>query len=254
MKSLTVAILTKNEECHIEAVIANAKQCTDDILVIDSGSTDKTVEMAKKCGARVVFRELNNDFAAQRDFALQCSEADWVFYLDADERFDDCLVREIKEILKSDKMDHQYACKRVVVENGKRITFGIYRPDEVTRFFPRQEVRWVNKVHEHAESKLSKVLLKGKLDHYTNESWEQRIRKINQYTMIWSEQKYAEGKRVSRSSVVMRTIFAFFKAYILCGGIFSGSAGLISSWQHSFYTLAKYDKLHEWQLKEKKKK
>ena len=89
MSYLSVIILTKNEKKNIETTIRNAWRCADEVLVVDSGSTDKTVELAEKNGARVVFRAWNNDFAAQRNFALTQTKADWVLYLDADERLNE---------------------------------------------------------------------------------------------------------------------------------------------------------------------
>ena len=104
MKSLAILILTKNEEDNIVEVISNAKQCTDDVIIIDSGSTDKTIPLAKKYLAKVCYREWDGDFSAQRNFALAQTNADWVLYLDADERLMPDTVEEIKRILQSDDM------------------------------------------------------------------------------------------------------------------------------------------------------
>ena len=78
MSSLAILILTKNEEDNVVDVVENAKKCTDEVLIIDSGSTDKTVELAKEHGAKVCFRAWTDDFAAQRNFALEQTTADWV--------------------------------------------------------------------------------------------------------------------------------------------------------------------------------
>ncbi|MEG2765621.1 MAG: glycosyltransferase family 2 protein, partial [Acidaminococcaceae bacterium] len=88
MSKLAVIVLTKNEEKNIADVIANAKGCADEVVIVDSGSTDGTVTMAQALGARVVYRAWDHDFAAQRNFALTQTDADWVLYLDADERMD----------------------------------------------------------------------------------------------------------------------------------------------------------------------
>ena len=101
MSRLCVIILTKNEEKDIEGAIQNAWQCADEVLVADSGSTDRTVELAEKSGARVVYRAWDNDFAAQRNFALTQTDADWVLYLDADERMNDQLADAINRIVAS---------------------------------------------------------------------------------------------------------------------------------------------------------
>ena len=84
MSSLAILILTKNEEDNIVDVVENAKKCTPEVLIIDSGSTDKTVELAQAHGAKVCFRAWTDDFAAQRNFALEQTTADWVLYLDAE--------------------------------------------------------------------------------------------------------------------------------------------------------------------------
>ena len=97
--NLTVIILTKNEEKTIRQVIQNAQKCADNVLIVDSGSTDKTVEFAESCRAKVVYRAWNNDFAAQRNFALQHVTTSWVLYMDADEFLDTDLIFAIENVL-----------------------------------------------------------------------------------------------------------------------------------------------------------
>ena len=97
MSSLSVLILTKNEEINIAEAIRSARQCTDDIIVVDSGSTDGTVAIAKSLGARVCFRAWDGDFAAQRNFSALQSDAQWVLFMDADERISPELARAIKK-------------------------------------------------------------------------------------------------------------------------------------------------------------
>ena len=101
MNSLTVVILTKNEENNIVDAILNARQVTDKVLVVDSGSTDKTIELAEANGAKVIYRTWDSDFAAQRNFALHHVETEWVLYLDADERINDELATSIKRAMQS---------------------------------------------------------------------------------------------------------------------------------------------------------
>ena len=112
MSSLAILILTRNEEENIVSVVENAKKCTDEVIIIDSGSTDWTVDLAKEHGAKVSFRAWTDDFSAQRNFALEQTNADWVLYLDADERLNDALIAEVKHIVASGKMDAQYAITR----------------------------------------------------------------------------------------------------------------------------------------------
>lgn len=95
--NLTVVVLTKNEEKNIVAVVQNAKKVAAEVLIVDSGSTDKTVQLAEENGAKVVYRAWDNDFAAQRNFALQHVKTEWVLYLDADERMTDDLINDIQK-------------------------------------------------------------------------------------------------------------------------------------------------------------
>ena len=125
MSVLATVILTKNEEKDIEATIQTAQRCADEVLIVDSGSTDRTVELAEKNGARVVFRAWDNDFAAQRNFALSQTEADWVLYLDADEHLNDELVNAIKKVVTgTSDTQKQYSLQRKSVAFGKKFSYG----------------------------------------------------------------------------------------------------------------------------------
>ena len=132
MDKLTIVILTKNEEQNIVEVINNAKKCADKVLIVDSGSTDKTVELAKTVGAQVIYRAWDNDFSAQRNFALDKVETEWVLYLDADERLNDELIDAIKKATKKDD-DIQYKIKRKSVAFGRKFNYGVLKPDFVPR-------------------------------------------------------------------------------------------------------------------------
>ena len=160
MNDLTVIILTKNEEANIVDVIKNAKQVTPHVLIVDSGSTDKTVELAKQYGANEEYRAWDNDFSAQRNFALEHATTEWVLYLDADERLDDKLCEAVKEALASNTQK-QYSVMRKVHAFGFEYRHGIFKPDEVLRMFPTQAVHWENKVHERPVCELPKVKLAG---------------------------------------------------------------------------------------------
>ena len=120
MSKVTVVVLTKNEEKNIAAVVQNAKKVAAEVLIVDSGSTDKTVPLAEKNGAKVVYRAWDNDFAAQRNFALQHVETEWVLYLDADERMNDELLASVKNAVGNDKTC-QYSIKRKSVAFGNLI-------------------------------------------------------------------------------------------------------------------------------------
>ena len=250
MKTLSVVILTKNEEKNIVEVINNAQKCTDNILVVDSGSTDKTVFLANECGAEVVFRKWDNDFAAQRNFALAKIKTDYVLYLDADERMSLELIESVKNAVAKGEAK-QYSFMRKIEAFGFEYNHGIFAPDEVTRLFPRLKVKWEHKVHERPVCHLPKQKLSGTLMHYTYDSWQQWLNKAGQYTSIWAEDSFNKGKRVGKSAALTHGFYGFIRAYFLQLGFLDGWAGLYSSLQHFFYTLLKYWKLYELQQKNK---
>ena len=160
MSGITVVILTKNEEQNIAGAIQNAKSLSTNFLVVDSGSTDKTLELASENGAKVIFREWDNDFSAQRNFALEHVNTEWVLYLDADERLNDALCQSIKSVLDKGKQK-QYSMMRKIHAFGFEYKHGIFKPDEVLRLFLTESVHWENKVHERPVCDLPKERLKA---------------------------------------------------------------------------------------------
>ena len=247
--TLAVVILTKNEEINIVDVITNARQCTDEILIIDSGSTDKTVELAKANGAKVFFRAWDNDFAAQRNFALDKTTADFIFYLDADERLTAKTVEHIKKILAQDNFNFQYQVQRKSKAFGVTFNYGVLYPDHVLRMFPREKVQWVGKVHEHPNCPCEIQTLQGYLEHYTYRSWTAWQKKSQLYSSIWAEDAFKRGKKTSKAGVFMHASAGFFKMFFLKLGFLDGWYGFYTCANHFFYTMIKYLKLLELQDK-----
>ena len=249
MKSLlTVVILTKNEEKTIRQVIQNAQKCADNILIVDSGSTDRTVEFAESCGAKVVYRAWDNDFAAQRNFALQYVITPWVLYLDADEFLDTELISNIENVLSKNE-DKQYSMLRRIHAFGFEYKHGIFKPDEVIRMFRTDKVHWEGKVHESPICEMPKECLKGYIEHYTYENWQDWWNKAGHYTSIWAEDAYKKGKRTNAWAALFHALYGFFRAYIIELGFLDGLSGLYLCIFHSIYTLLKYCKLYELQVK-----
>ena len=240
--NLTVVILTKNEEKDIIDAINNAQKLTDKVLIVDSGSTDNTVALAEANGAKVVYRAWDNDFAAQRNFALQYVTTERVLYLDADERMNDKLIEAIKKALTANEQK-QYSIKRKSVAFGQEFNYGVLKPDFVPRLFKVKNVHWVNKVHEKPVCEDKLEVLNGHIEHYTYQNWEQWLNKFNQYTSIWANDKYVIGKRVTLIEGLSHSVFGFFQMLIIKKGILDGSLGFVLCVMHFFYTLTKYLKL-----------
>ncbi len=238
---LTVVILTKNEEENIVEVIKNARKVTEKVLIIDSGSTDKTVELAEANGAKVIYRKWDNDFSAQRNFALQNVATDWVLYLDADERINDELA---EAILKAAK-DPAKAMYRVIRRNsafGREFKYGVLAPDSVIRMFPKNLAEWQGKVHESPVGNLPVKTLPGFLKHYTYKDFSQYLDKMNSYAAIGAQNNKAKNKKASViKDLVLRPIFAFVKMYFLKKGFMEGWLGFALSVNYANYTLNKYN-------------
>lgn len=246
MNDLTVVILTKNEELNIVEVVKNARLLTNKVLIVDSGSTDKTVELAKENGALIVYREWDNDFSAQRNFALEHVDTEWLLYLDADERFNKELCCEIRKVVKGNK-NIQCSIKRKSIAFGKEFNYGVLSPDYVPRLFKTSHVKWENKVHERPVCNDKIIVLDGYIQHYTYTSWEQWLRKFNQYTSIWAKDAFEKGKRVKIIDAFGHSIAGFIKMAFIKRGVFDGSLGIVMCLNHFFYTLTKYLKLIELQ-------
>ena len=240
---LTVVILTKNEEKNIVDVIKNARKVSDKVLIVDSGSTDKTVELAEAYGAKVVYRAWDNDFAAQRNFALEHVQTELVLYLDADERINDELAEAIKNVAK----DSKQAMYRFIRRNsafGKDFKYGVLGPDSVVRMFPKDKVHWEDKVHERPVGDLPVITLQGFLKHYTYKDFDQYISKMNAYSTIGAQNYKDKNKKVGViKDFVFRPFFAFFKMYVLKKGFLEGWIGFVLCLNYANYTLNKYAKL-----------
>ena len=243
MSNLTIVILTKNEELHIVDVVNNAKLVTENILVVDSGSTDKTVELAEDSGAKVIFRAWDNDFAAQRNFALEYVQTEWVLYLDADERINDELAEAIKKVMQAPK-EAMYRFIRRNSAFGKDFKYGVLGPDSVVRMFPKDKVQWQDKVHERPVGKLPVFTLQGFLKHYTYKDFDQYISKMNTYSTIGAQNYKDKNKKVGIiKDFVLRPFLAFFKMYVLKKGFLEGWLGFVLCLNYANYTLNKYVKL-----------
>ncbi|HEX9711426.1 MAG TPA: glycosyltransferase family 2 protein [Actinomycetota bacterium] len=193
---LTVAILALNEEAMIARAIASCS-FADEILVVDGGSTDATVETAQRAGARVVVRPFD-DFARQRNFCLEQAAGEWVLFVDADERATPELAAEVRALLDGVPSDDAYAVPRQAIVLGHRLGWQPFgRPDAPVRLLRRGSCRWSGVVHEAVEGASSYGALQSHLLHLTHRTVSEVVRKIDAYTEIEAESLVATGARVA---------------------------------------------------------
>ena len=231
--SLSVVIITKNEEDFIGDAVKSA-QFADEIVVLDSFSVDKTCEIAKKLGARVLQREWLG-FGAQKNLAISLASNDWVFVLDSDERITIELESEIIETLKNPLFDG-YKIARLNSFFGKYIkTCGLY-PDYSVRLFSRKKGEFENvPVHESVRinGKISK--LKNHMIHLAYDNVEEFIEKQKRYAFL-------SNKKKSFVRALISPFWTFIKLYIFKFGFLDGRHGFLISKIYAMYTFWKYCK------------
>ncbi|MDR1658536.1 MAG: glycosyltransferase family 2 protein [Deltaproteobacteria bacterium] len=235
--NLDVVVLTKNEEKNITDCLRSFRGLGR-AVVIDDGSTDRTVALAQAQGAQVHYRSLDS-FAEQRNFALTKTDADWIFFLDADERFTPALRSSVEKFV-SRPQPAAGSIRRVNYAFGRRHRFGHLAPDRVTRLFPRGRVKWERAVHESPETDLPIEKLEGFLEHHTYGDWNRYLDKFVGYARLWAEEEFQNGRRTTALSAVLHAAAAFFKMAVQRLGFLEGSVGWALCWYHGGYTLSKY--------------
>lgn len=242
MAKVAVIILTLNEEKNITDCIRSAA-FADEVLLVDSGSADETLNIARALGARVVQRPMEG-FAEQRNFALGQTAADWVFYLDADERLTPAAGEAIRRLAQGADRAAYEICRHNIVF-GKPMRYGVHRPDWSLRLFPRDAVRWEGIVHERAVVSVPVRRMTGEILHYTYDTWATYLTKFNRYTTLAAEKLFAEGRRANAATLLLHPPFTFFKMYVLKLGFLDGFLGFSMSVMAALSVFMKYLKLAE---------
>jgi glycosyltransferase involved in cell wall biosynthesis len=242
LKKLAVLILTYNEEKNIEDCVRSVS-FADEIILIDSGSIDQTREIAEKLRVKFIYHPMDEGFAGQRNFALEQTKAEWVLFLDADERITPELAREIKAIVEKNEQ-YAYEILRNNVVFGQHVGYGGHSPDYSLRLYPRTAISWQGVVHEQAKVSLPILRLKNGMLHYTYTSWDRYFFKFNQYTTLMAEQMEKRGKKAHFIDILLHPLAGFFRFYILKSGWRDGKIGFVLAVFHAFYTMAKYVKLY----------
>jgi glycosyltransferase involved in cell wall biosynthesis len=241
---LTVIIPTLNEEANIRACLESVKWA-DEIFVVDSYSTDRTVEIARGYTSRIVQHEYVNS-AAQKNWAIPQAAHQWVLIVDADERVTPALRDEILRLLASNPSCDGYSIYRQNHFMGKPIRFCGWQRDRVLRLFKRDLGRYEEKeVHANVVVNGRTGVLRNKLLHYTFTSFEQYMRKFDRYTTWAAGDRGSHTPRVRWHHVALRPAFRFFRQYVLQLGFLDGLTGLIICMLAAYSVFLKYAKLWE---------
>lgn len=238
---ISVIIITLNEAQNIRACL-DSVAWADEIIVVDSGSTDATLEICKEFNVKVLVNREWQGYGYQKNLALQQASGDWVLSLDADERVSAELHKAIVEAVKTTDAD-AYALPRQAYFLGTAMRHGGWWPDYVVRLFRREVGQFSNVlVHESVQVRGKVNKLSEPLIHYSYVSLEQLLDKINSYSTAGARQAQ-DKKRGGLGKALGRGAWAFFRAYCLRAGFLDGQAGLIAAISKAEATYYRYLKL-----------
>lgn len=236
---ISAIVLAKNEEKNIEECLLGLKWC-DEIIVLDDNSTDDTVKIAERLGAKVIKHSLNENFAAQRNFGLEKARGEWVFFVDADERVGKELAEEVKEAIKDDDVAGFYF-RRIDHFMGEWLRHGEIGHLKILRLAKKGTGEWKRKVDEIWEIKGKTKTFRSPLLHYSHPTLSGFLTSINERSTLNAREFYDEGKEVTLVEWFKPKI-KFLQNYFLRLGFLDGTQGFVFAVLmslHSFLVRAK---------------
>jgi len=239
---ISTICITRNEEHNIERCLRSVASFSDEIIVVDSQSDDRTVELAQPMATRVISRKWPG-YGPQKQFALEQCSGDWIFSIDADEEASQHLQNEI---LSLDFRHDGYTTPRRVWYLDRWITRSGWYPGRILRLFRRERGRFTeDQVHESVLVEGQIGRLDGDLYHYSYRDIAHHIEKINEFTSLSAQQMFDAGRRSRLIHMAVTPHLEFLKVYVARRGFMDGGAGLIISILHASYVFTKYAKLWE---------
>ena len=243
---ISAVIITKNCERTISQCIEAANKAADEVVIVDSFSSDNTVPICETLGAKV-FQQEWICFGAQKNFGNQQASNTYILSLDADEVLTDEAIYHINH-LKKMGLNGTYNIPRFNFYFGKFLKYGLGNPERVTRLFDKRICSWNNEaVHEKLiiSEEQSMQVIKGGINHYSYFSIEQYIEKANCYTSLSAMKLFEKGKRCTILKLLFSPLYVFFKSYIIKRGFMDGTNGFITARFHASTDFLKYTKLRE---------
>lgn len=238
---ISATIITFNEERNIARAMESLR-CCDEIVVVDSGSVDRTVEIARNFGARVV-EEPWRGYAGQKNFATTQAAYDWILSIDADEALSEGLEAEIWQLKKTGPDCDAYTMPRLAQYLGKWIFHSGWYPDRKIRLFHRAKAKWVGDfVHESVSVDGRIGHLQGNLLHFTCSSLSEHLKTMDTYTTLAAQQIVALGRRVGYAQLLLDPIWTFWKTYLFKLGFLDGFEGLAIAYMAALYDFLKFAK------------
>ena len=244
--TVSAYIITRNEEKNIARALKSV-EWMDEIVILDSGSTDDTVRIAEELGAKVTVSEFRG-FVVQKNAAMDLCTGEWLFNLDADEEVTVDLRASIERIVAEEGYGSSlYRVSRKTWYLGRWIEHCGWYPEYRTRLSRRGDARWTGEVlHETLTGEEPAGLLTGDLLHRPYSDLGEHLTTIGRYTYLWAEREASGGRTASAGDLVFRPPAKFMKMYILRGGFKDGVPGFVASVMGAWYTFLKYARLYEY--------
>jgi len=241
---LSLAVIALNEEDRLRRCLESVPFAFEKV-VVDSGSTDSTVPVAKECGAVVLSRGFTC-FSEQKQFAVNSCTGDWILVLDADESLSPALASEIVRVVETGKK-LAYRLPRRVFYMGRLLRRGPWSGETVLRLFPRGSASFDSSiVHEKLVPSVPVTLLrKGWIEHRTYRSLGEQMSVTGEYALLWAERKHSMGIRSSLLEIAVRTKWRFLSAWLLRGGFLEGYPGFMASVMSAYSVFLKWSILRE---------
>jgi glycosyl transferase family 2 len=242
MPAFSAILITCNEERDLPQTLASLAGLADEIVVVDSGSTDRTCELARQAGAKVVSREFNG-FGQQKNFAAEQASHDWVFSLDADEAVSPELRASLLAWKRSEPQCVAYEVGRKTNYIGKWIRYSGWYPEYHLRLYRRDRAQFAGALHESLRADGPTGRLDGDLLHYTVRSLPEHYAKLEAFTTLAAEDLYARGRRRWRGAMYFAAPWTFVSRLLFRLGFLDGRHGVLIAWTSALYVWMKYRKL-----------
>ena len=240
--SLSAFLIVHDEARHLGDCLASLAGLADEIIVLDDGSTDATVDIARAAGAAVAHRPFD-DFGRQKQAALEMTSGEWVLSIDADERVTPALAAEIRDTIAGPRSADGYWVRRELIYLGTRLRHGGTERDWVLRLARRSRARFSPvPIHERLLVDGREARLAGTLDHVKYRTLAEHLAQINRYTDVIARQKRERGGRF-HAWHLLRIHFELFSRLVLRLGILDGRAGIIHAAMASYYAFLKFAKM-----------
>ena len=238
MTKITAIIPTFNEESNIQKAL-DAVSFADEIIVIDSFSTDKTIAIVQKTKAIIVQRAFDN-FSNQKNFAIGKATNDWIFLLDADETISESLQKEIQKVINTTTTFAAFYIYRNFFFKRKKLKFSGWQRDKVIRLFRKDNCRYKGKVHEEIYTEGEIGFLQEKINHYSYKNYNQYKSKLKSYAKLQAEELLVVGKFVTPYHLFIKPLARFFIQFFIKLGFLDGVQGFVISWVHAFGVWRRY--------------